>query len=116
LPKPYFVSLVVEQGVVCAGTVINFQMRLMGRLQTFDATVTEPVRGSVLAETYADRGMVTSFKIEPTGDGQQTSVTIITDFQVPEGIPGAIQSWLTRRLLFPIYVKELAQLVEIFQT
>jgi hypothetical protein len=33
LPKPYFVSLNVEKGGYGAGTVINFQMQLMGRIQ-----------------------------------------------------------------------------------
>lgn len=35
LPKPYFISLEVEQGGYGAGTVINFQMKLMGRIQPF---------------------------------------------------------------------------------
>lgn len=48
LPKPAFVWLTVEQGGLGVGTVINFQMRLMGRLQTFHATITEPEPGRVL--------------------------------------------------------------------
>ena len=44
LPKQ-FSSLVVEQGGVGAGTVIRFQMSLLGRKQTFRAAITEPEPG-----------------------------------------------------------------------
>src|SRR5512139_3319670 len=68
LPKPYFVSLEVEEGGVGAGTVIRFQMRLMGRLQSFHSRIREPVPGKVLAETDLDSGAVTTFKVEPRDD------------------------------------------------
>jgi hypothetical protein len=57
LPKPPFVSLVVEEGGIGEGTVIAFQMQLMGRLWPFQATVTEPDPGRVLVETN-DTGAV----------------------------------------------------------
>ena len=113
LPKPYFVSLTVEQGGVGAGTVITFQMKLMGRLQTFHSVITEPEPGRVLAETDPTTGTVTTFTVEPREGGQQAYVTITTDTQVPDGLAGAIQGWLTTRLLHPIYVKELAQLASV---
>src|SRR6476659_6721192 len=47
LPKQ-FTSLQVEEGGVGAGTVIRFQMSLLGRKQTFRAAVTEPEPGRVL--------------------------------------------------------------------
>ena len=45
LPQPPFVSLVVEQGGTGAGTVIRVAMRVLGRLQTFGAVITEPEPG-----------------------------------------------------------------------
>jgi hypothetical protein len=113
LPKPYFVSLTVEQGGTGAGTVITFQMKLMGRLQTFHAVVAEPEPGRILTETDTDTGAVTTFTVEPNAGGQQTFVTITTDTQVPGGPAGLIQGWLTTWLLRPIYVKELAQLATV---
>ena len=48
LPKPPFVSLEVEKGGIGAGTVIRIAMRVLGRLQTFGAVITEPEPGRVL--------------------------------------------------------------------
>lgn len=109
LPKPYFVSLTVEQGGIGAGTVISFQMKLMGELQTFNATITEPEPGRLLKET-TDKGAVTTFLVEPREDGQWAFVTISTETDIPDGLMGKFQGWLTTRLLRPIYLAELEQL------
>jgi uncharacterized protein YndB with AHSA1/START domain len=113
LPKPHFVSLTVEQGGVGAGTVIRFQMRLLGRLQNFRATITEPEPGRVLVETDMQTGAVTTFTVEPRADAQQAAVTITTTTSVREGLLGRLEAWLTTRLLRPIYVRELAQLADV---
>lgn len=110
LPKPYFVSMVVEEGGVGAGTRIRFQMALMGRLQTFRAVITEPEPGRVLVETDLDAGTITTFTVEPKDNGKTSFVTIETILKLPNGIAGKIQGWLAARMLRPIYVKELAQL------
>lgn len=112
LPKPYFVSLTVEQGGVGAGTRISFQMKLMGKLQTFQADITEPEPGRILVETNAGSGVVTTFTVEPRQSGEHAEVTIASDIKVPDGILGTAQGWLTARVLQPVYVKELAQLAE----
>ena len=109
VPKPYFVSLSVEKGGIGAGTVISFQMRLMGKLQTFHATVSEPQPGRVLVETN-DNGSVTTFSVEPRDNGKNAYVTISTETSVPNGILGQVQGWLTSQLLRPIYIKELEKL------
>lgn len=113
LPKPYFVSLEVEQGGYGAGTIINFQMQLMGRIQTFHSTITEPKPGHILMETDMNTGAVTTFTVDPRLDGQEAFVTITTTTNVPDGIVGKIQGWLTTRLLSPIYEKELDQLAAV---
>ena len=113
LPKPHFVSLMVEQGGVGAGTVIQFQMRLMGRLQTFRAAITEPAPGRVLVETDIQTGATTTFTVEPRDDGQHAAVTITTTTSVREDLLGRLEAWLTTRLLRPIYVQELAQLADV---
>jgi hypothetical protein len=113
LPKPYFVSLSVEQGGYGAGTVINFQMQLMGRIQSFHSTITEPDPGHILVETDMNTGAVTTFTVEPRLEGQEAFVTITTTTNVPDGIVGKIQGWLTSQLLRPIYLKELDQLAAV---
>jgi hypothetical protein len=65
LPRQ-FTSLVVEQGGVGAGTIIRFQMRVLGKKQTFRAAITEPEPGRVLVETGLDaNGAVTTFMVDP---------------------------------------------------
>ena len=113
LPKPPFVSLTVERGGIGAGTLINLQMRLLGRLQTYRGEITEPEPGRVLVETYLGTGMVTTFRVESRDDGQRSQVTIVTDTKVRDGILGVVEGWLSTQLLRPTYVKELAQLAAI---
>jgi|PlaIllAssembly_1097288.scaffolds.fasta_scaffold504593_2 hypothetical protein len=113
LPKPYFVSLDVEQGGYGAGTVISFQMKLMGRIQSFHSVIAEPEPGRVLVETVQDSGTVTTFTVDPRTDGQHSFVTITTTTEVSDGTIGKIQGWLTTRLLHPVYEKELRQLAAV---
>jgi uncharacterized protein YndB with AHSA1/START domain len=110
LPKPYFVSLDVKEGGYGAGTVIDFEMKVMGQVQSFHAVITEPEPGRVLMETDTKSGTVTTFTIDPHRDGTQSVATITTTIQLPEGWGGSLQGWITSRLLRPIYKKELKQL------
>ncbi len=112
LPRPPFVSLAVEQGGVGAGTIVRVGMRVLGRLQTFRAVITEPEPGRILVETN-DNGYVTTFTVEPRADGQQAYVTIATEMTGRAGILGALERWLASRLLRPVYVKELEQLAAV---
>ncbi len=113
LPKPPFVSLTVEKGGVGSGTEITFQMRLMGKLQTFRAVITEPEPGRVLAESDLDTGTVTTFTVEPRDNGNSAYVTISTETKVRDGVLGGLEEWMATRLLHPVYVKELAQLTAV---
>jgi hypothetical protein len=74
VPRPPFGPLEVEQGGTGAGTVVRFQMRLLGRTRTFRAAVTEPEPGRVLVETDLGRGAVTTFTVDPCGEGQGARV------------------------------------------
>ena len=116
LPKPYFVSLTVEQGGVGAGTVVTFQMKVMGSLRTFHSVITEPEPGRVLVETDSKAGTVTTFTVDPRDNGRQAFVTITTDLQMRDGFFGKAQGWMTARLLRPIYVRELEQLAAMATT
>jgi hypothetical protein len=113
LPKPYFISLDVEKGGYGEGTVINFQMKIMGQIQSFHSVITEPSPGQILVETDSNLGSVTTFTVEPRENGRQSFVTIETTINVPDGIAGRIQGWITAQLLHPIYVKELGQLARV---
>ncbi|MGB2867916.1 MAG: SRPBCC family protein [Bacteroidota bacterium] len=111
LPQQYFRSLEVQQGGVGAGTVIRFQMRVMGSTRTFTSTISEPEPGRVLAETDADSGVVTKFTVDPDPQAQGSVVTIQTELNARKGIGGSIERFMTTRLLRRIYSEEL-QLIE----
>lgn len=109
LPRPPFVSLEVEQGGRGAGTVVRVGIRVLGRLQHYRATISEPEPGRVLVESN-DTGFVTCFTVEPVAAGQAARVTIATRFP-PRAAPLA---WLESALLGPflrtLFARELGQL------
>lgn len=115
LPRPPFVSLVVEQGGTGSGTVMRVEMRVLGQLQTYHSVVSEPEPGRVIMETN-DNGYVSTFTVEPRADGQHANVMIATEITGRPGLLGALEAWFVARLLRPVYVKELAQLAAVAAT
>lgn len=109
LPKPHFSWLKVEKGGVGSGTVFLCEMKLMGKAQQFRASVTEPQPGRLLVETI-ENGTVTTFRVEPRENGYAAFVTITTETSVRKGLLGKVEGWITRQMLYPIYVKELTKL------
>jgi hypothetical protein len=106
LPTPPFVGLDVEQGGVGSGTVIQVRMRVLGQVQSFRAVVTEPERGRVLVET-TDTGYLTTFTVDPVGEGLHSHVTITTEITRSAGLMGGVEKWLVPWLLRPAYAREL---------
>jgi hypothetical protein len=105
---PQFTSMAVERGGVGEGTIIAFTMRLLGRTQRFRAAITEPEPGRILMETDLDTtGAVTTFIVDPGPAAGQSQVTITTNLIVRGGVLGRIERVLSRKLLRPIYVREL---------
>src|SRR5688572_10890558 len=100
LPQPPFESLVVEEGGRGEGTVVQVNMRVLGRHQAFRATITEPEPGRVLVETN-DTGYVTTFTVDPLDGGDRAAVTISTEAP-HKGLVGALESWFVGRLLRPV--------------
>ena len=110
IPRPPFVSLDVEQGGTGEGTVIRFQMRILGRTRTFRAAITEPEPGRVLAETDLDTGAVTTFTIVPVEDGRKSRVIITTHLETRGGLLGGAERFLVTRLLRPVYRREIERI------
>jgi hypothetical protein len=110
---PAFTSLTVEAGGVGAGTRIRVGMRVLGRVMTFPAEVSEPYPGRVLVErNLGDRPSVTTFTVDQI-DTTRSRVTISTELPARAGIFGRLERLVTRRLLEPIYTAELAKLAEV---
>lgn len=112
LPKPPFVSLDVEQGGIGGGTVALVKMKIMGKLQSFRTIVTEPEPGRLLVETN-DTGYITIFNVEPGNEGKYSYVTFTTQLAENSGLMKRLEFLLTKRLLIPVYKKELEKLGEI---
>ena len=109
LPKPYFISLDVEEGGVGEGTIIRFQMRILGQIQTFRALITVPEPGRVLQETNMNTHVATTFTILPLGHESHTKVTIRTELKNR----GLVEGLVAKLLLQKIYARELGLLAEI---
>jgi Polyketide cyclase / dehydrase and lipid transport len=113
LPKQ-FSNLVVEQGGVGAGTVIRFQVSLLGRKQNVRAAITEPEPGRVLVETYLDgSGAVTTFTVDPGHAPADSHVTISTVLPVRAGLLGTMERKFSALLLRPLYLRELQNLARV---
>jgi hypothetical protein len=109
LPRRYFDWLEVEQGGRGAGTVIRFQMRVLGQTRVLRAVVSEPDPGRVLVETdTGGDGPVTTFIVEPEGSGSH--VTFSTELTSVGGPLGVLERLVMTRLLRRIYARELKQL------
>ena len=108
LPKQYFEWLEVERGGRGEGTVIRFQMRVLGQTRVLRAVVTEPEPGRVLVETDTNGGPVTTFTVEPEEYGSR--VTFSTVLTSAGGLLGVVERYVLRRVLRRIYVRELEQL------
>lgn len=112
LPEPYFASLEVETGGIGAGTIISFDMNVMGKVQSFRAEISEPEPGRVLVETDLNTGAPTTFTVDAL-DAETSRVTISTVLQTRKGLAGKLEGWFTKRYLQPIYEEELKLLEEV---
>ena len=110
LPKQ-FSNMRVEAGGIGAGTRIHFDVTVFGQKQHFVALVTEPEPGRVLVETNLEPTQsVTTFVVDPEGDGNASSVTIRTELAQKNGLSGRIERYVTARVMQNIYAAELKKL------
>ena len=80
----------------------------LGRTDTFRAEITEPEPGRVLVEkNIAGSDSVTTFIVEPGARADEAIVTITTEMTRRGGLAGAIEQFMTERVLRPMYAEEL---------
>jgi hypothetical protein len=111
LPKQYFLSLDVEEGGYGAGTIIQFQMRLLGRTQSFRALIAEPEPGRVLVETDIKSGLVTTFMVVRAWDDQHARLIISTELKGRN----ALEGFLAKIMLEKVYRQELELVAQLAQ-
>lgn len=107
LPRPPFGELVVEEGGFGEGTVIRFDLKLLGKWHTTRARITEPRPGVQLDETDLAGNFVTSYHFDALSPSE-TRLTIRTVARTRAGgLAGWFERILTPRILKPIYRREL---------
>jgi hypothetical protein len=110
LPKA-FSNLTVERGGIGDGTVIRFDVRVLGTTTTFRAEVSEPEPGRVLVEkNVAGSDSVTTFIVDGGASATESLVTIRTEFPPRRGVAAAIERFVSARVLPSIYREELQRL------
>jgi hypothetical protein len=113
LPKQ-FSKLCVDAGGYGAGTVIRFSVVAMGRKTDFRAVVSEPQPGRVLVERNdPPNASVTTFTVDPGPTGRESDVTISTELPDRGGVLGAIERFVTTKVLQGMYKDELALLAAV---
>ena len=116
VPKPTFGDLTVEVGGKGAGTVIRGTLTAFGKTYPLHQRVTEPEPGHVLKETDIESGQYTTFTFEPLNNGQQTRVTIASEFPYPPGLVGFMQNLMLPSFARKLYIQELQNLAAYVQT
>jgi len=116
LPKRYFNEMIVKEGGKGAGTVIAVKMNVMGVQRLFQLHITEPEPGRVLVETDPDSDVVTTFTIDPLGNGRKSRVTIHTASKSSPGLRGFTERLLNPPITRRIYNEELALLANYAQS
>jgi len=103
LPKEYFRYIEVEEGGFGAGTIVNFEMRLLGQTKSFRSLITEPEPGRLLVETDFSSEIPTSFHVAPHGNGDYTRLTISTELKGRT----IVEEFIAKYLLQKVYREEL---------
>ncbi len=110
LPKPWFNGLTVEKGGFGAGTVIRFEVTVMGRKFPFHQAITEPEPGRVILETDIETGQYSRFTLEPLNGGRQTRVTIESATPASPGLMGFIERLTQPPMSRRMFTQELQNL------
>ena len=109
LPKKHFLSAEVEAGGFGEGTIVRFQLRLLGQTRSFRALVSEPEPGYVLLERDLGSGVRTWFTVSPADSRYVSEVCISTELKNL----GAVRGFLARTLLEKVYREELELLARL---
>ena len=90
-----FSDFTVLEGGAGAGTRIQVTLTLGRRTQVTEGFVAEPEPGRVLTETYPPSNMVTTFTVDPEGDGSR--LRIESSGESRPGLAGCVERWLAHR-------------------
>lgn len=112
LPPKYFLSLHAEEGGFGEGTIVRFQMRLLGQTRSFRSRITEPEPGRTLLETDLISGAVTRFSVSPANSQGRAEVSISTELK---GL-GFVAGFVAKNMLQKVYREELDLLARLAES
>jgi len=107
---PNFLDYQVEQGGKGDGTVVQYRLQAARRERPYRMRVNEPVRGQVIQERDANSSLVTTWMVSPLEGGQQSKVSIVTDWEGGQGVGGFFERTFAPLGLHRIYDRMLDQL------
>jgi Polyketide cyclase / dehydrase and lipid transport len=85
---PNFLDYNVERGGRGAGTIVNYRLQAARRERPYRIEVEEPVKGSVISERDTNSSLQTVWTLLPLQDGQQTRVSLVTEWEGSRGVGG----------------------------
>lgn len=102
---PSLKDLRVEQGGYGAGTTYRVTGVFLGGERELHMRVDEPEPGRVLTESDLDSSLVTTWTIEPEGDGSRVSIETV--WPPSGGIGGVLERLFAPRAMSKVYREEL---------
>lgn len=105
---PAFSDFTVEAGGVGAGTITRFKVQAGRRVREYRMQVSEPEPGRVLTESDMNSSLVTTFTVEPRGEGSLVKIT--TGWQGAGGVGGFFERLFAPPVMRRLYQDELQRL------
>lgn len=106
---PAFSDFEVEEGGVGEGTVTRFKLTAGRRVRRYRMRVGEPEPGRVLTESDTGSSLVTTFTVDPAGEGV-CNVRIETRWEGAGGVGGFFERTFAPRVMQSLYRDELQRL------
>ncbi len=107
-----FVDYTVEQGGMGEGTIIRYDLKAAGRKRPYRMHIAETLEGEVLTERDSNSSLITMWTLTPVDDGQQTHVSLTSEWEGGSGIGGFFERTFAPLGLQRIYNKMLTRLAQ----
>ncbi len=112
LPQPWFEEMVVEEGGQGEGTIVRLRVNVWRQVRHYRQIVSEPEPGRILVEKDMHSDQLTRFIFEPLNEGEQTRITIASQFPIEPGIMGLMQRLTQAPIARRMYRRELNNLAK----
>lgn len=112
---PNFQDYNVEKGGRGSGTVVSYRLLAGGRERFYRMRVDEPVKGKVITERDSDSSLVTTWTLSPLKGGQQTKVSLASEWTGGTGVGGFFERVFAPIGLRRIYTNMLSLLKMLVQ-